>query len=160
MNIFEFAIQMERDGQEYYNELASKTPHPGIQKILNMLAADELRHQQILEKIQTGMAEVPVTEALDNAKNVFQQMRDFGGEIELTGQEESLYHHAIELEEKSISFYLDRSEQADTPQQQALLGKLAEEEKKHRYLLECLLDFFVAPKTWLEDAEFQRLGEY
>ena len=160
MNIFEFAIQMERDGQEYYRELATKATHPGITKILDTLVADELRHQQILEQVQKGAVEIPETETLDKAKNVFQQMKDFGEEVDLSGQEESLYRHAIELEQNSISFYLDRADQVETDEQQALFEKLAVEEKKHHHLLECMLDFFAAPKNWLEDAEFQQLDEY
>jgi rubrerythrin len=160
MDIFKFAIQMERDAQQYYQELASKTTHKGIRSVLDTLIADELRHQHILEQIQEGAGVIVETEALDKAKNVFQQMKDFGGEVDLSGDEESLYRHAIELEQKSVSFYLDRADQVETPEQQALFKKLAEEEKKHGHLLQCLLDFFASPKTWLEDAEFDRLDEY
>jgi len=160
MDIFEFAIQMERDGQQYYRELASKTTHKGTKDILNMLAADELGHQQIIEHIREGSGEIAETEVLARAKNVFQQMKDFGGGIELSGDEESLYRQAIVLEKRSVSFYLDRADQVETPQQRTLFKKLAEEEKKHCYLLDCLLDFVASPKTWLEDAEFDRLGEY
>ena len=67
---------------------------------------------------------------------------------------------AIELEQRSVSFYLDRADQVETPEQQALFKQLAEEEKKHLRLLDCLLDFVASPKTWLEDAEFNRLDEY
>ncbi len=160
MDIFEFAIQMERDGQQYYHELASKTTHPGMKDILNVLAADELGHQHVIEQIRAGSDIVAETEVLAKAKNVFQQMKDFGGEIDLSGDEESLYRQAIELEQRSVSFYLDRADQVETPEQRALFKRLAEEEKKHCYLLGCLLDFVASPRIWLDDAEFDRLDEY
>ena len=160
MDIFEFAIQMERDGQQYYHELASKTTHTGMKDILNVLAADELGHQHVIEQIRAGSDIVAETEVLAKAKNVFQQMKDFGGKIDLSGDEESLYRRAIELEQRSVSFYLDRADQVETPEQKALFRKLAEEEKKHWYLLDCLLNFLASPETWLEDAEFGRLDEY
>lgn len=160
MNIFEFAIQMEREGQQYYHELASKSTHKGMRDILNTLAADELKHQQVIEQIREGSSAITETEAFDKAKNVFQQMKDFGGGIDLSGDEDSLFRKAIELEQRSVSFYLDRADQVETPEQQALFKQLAEEEKKHCHLLDCLLDFVASPKTWLEDAEFNRLDEY
>lgn len=130
MDIFEFAIQMERDGQQYYHELASKTTHTGMKDILNTLAADELGHQHVIEKIREGSGEIVETEALAKAKNVFQQMKDFGGGIDLSGDKESLYRRAIKLEQRSVSFYLDRADQVETPEQQTLFRKLAEEGKK------------------------------
>ncbi|MBC8378216.1 MAG: ferritin family protein [Planctomycetes bacterium] len=160
MNIFEFAIQMEADGQDFYQQLASKTTNNGIKKILNMLADDELKHQTMIDKIRITSCVMPETEVLENAKNVFRQMRDFGGQFDLSGDEEMMYRQAMELEQKSIGFYQDKADQMDTPEQKELFLKLAEEEKKHYFLLDSLVDFVAAPKTWLEDAEFDRLDEY
>jgi rubrerythrin len=160
MDIFEFAIQMECDGQDYYRQLASKTTHNGIKKILIMLAEDELKHQQALEKARDTSSIMPETAVLTNAKNVFRQMKDFGGDIDLSGDEEPLYRHAMDLELKSRSFYRDKADQVQTPEQKDLFLKLAEEEKKHYHLLSDLIDFFTAPKTWLADAEFEHLDEY
>ena len=160
MDIFEFAIQMERDGQDFYHELASKTAHPGIKKILTMLAEDERKHQEAIEKARTTSCIMPETGVLDNAKNVFRQMQDFGGQLDLSGDEEALYRQAMELENKSIAFYRDKADQVGTPEQKALFLKLVEEEKKHFFLLDNLVNFVAAPKTWLSDAEFERLDDY
>lgn len=160
MNILEFAIQMEQDGQDFYHELASKSTHTGIKNILNMLADDERKHQKAIEKAQTSRWDMPETTVLDNAKNVFRQMQDFGGQFDLSGDEESLYRQAMKLEDKSIAFYRDKADQVSTPEQKALFLKLVEEEKKHFFLLENLVNFVGAPKTWLEDAEFTRLDDY
>ena len=97
---------------------------------------------------------------LDKAKNVFQQMKDFGEEFDLSGDEESLYSQAMDLEQKSVSFYLDRAEQMENAKQKVLFEKLAEEEKKHYHLMSNLVDFVASPKTWLETARFSRLDEY
>lgn len=160
MDIFKFAIQMECEGQDYYRQLASKTTHNGIKNILVMLAEDELKHQQAIEKVRDTASEMPETAVLANAKNVFQQMKDFGGEVNLSGDEESLYRHAMDLEMKSRSFYKDKADQIETPEQKNLFLKLAEEENKHYHVLSNLVDFVAAPKTWLEDAEFEHLDDF
>ena len=38
MDIFDFAIKMEEDGEEYYRELSTKADTIGLKKILNWLA--------------------------------------------------------------------------------------------------------------------------
>ena len=160
MDIFKFAIEMERDGEHYYRQLASETFHPGIRGVLNQLADDEVKHRQIIEQIQETTGVFAETTVLENAKNVFQQVQDFGDEFNLSGDEEAAYRQAMELERKSISFYMDRADQTEGPVQKALFEKLAEEERKHYLLMSNLVDFAAAPKTWLADARFTRLDEY
>jgi len=160
MDIFEFAIQMECEGQEYYKELADKTSHTGLKNILNMLADDEIKHQQAIESIRVTSCVMSETQALDKAKNVFRQMKEFGGDVELSGDEEKLYQHAMDLELKSSAFYKDRADQVEKPEQKSLFIKLADEENKHYQIMSNLVDFVQAPKNWLADAEFERLGEY
>lgn len=160
MDIFKFAIQMEEEGEQYYRQLASKAVHPGIQGVFNQLADDEVKHREAITHIQGNTVAFAETTVLENAKNVFQQIKDFGGGFNLTGDEEAAYRQAMELEQKSISFYLDRLDQVENPAQKALFEKLAEEEKKHYCLVSNLVDFVASPKTWLEDARFSRLDEY
>lgn len=160
MDIYEFAIQMERDGRQFYLELASKTQNKGVKNIFNMLADDEDKHQKTIEKIRIGNHEMVDTPILENAKNVFEQMKQFNDEFDLSGDEEDLYRQAMEAEQKSISFYQDRADQEKDPACQTLFTKLAGEEKKHYHLLSNLVDFVNRPKIWLENAEFTHLEEY
>ncbi|MBL7215357.1 MAG: ferritin family protein [Phycisphaerae bacterium] len=160
MNIFEFAIQMEHDGEQFYRDIAGKTTEKGLRNILTMLADDEKKHAEIVADIQSKTPTMEGTVILDAAKNVFQQMKDFGGEFDLSGDEEKLYREAMGMEQKSIGFYLDRTDQAERAEQKSLFKRLAEEEKKHYRLLQDLVDFVARPKSYLADAEFSNLDEY
>ena len=83
MDIFEFAMQMEKDGENYYRQLAQNVANKGIKTILTMLADEEVKHYTVLAKIQTqrpGMAETII---LADAKSVFQQMKESGEKLEL-----------------------------------------------------------------------------
>lgn len=157
MDIFEFAIQMECDGEQFYRDLASKTPHKGLQTILLLLAEDEKKHAGVIAAMQTEAPAMEPTAVLDNAKNVFVQMKAFGGRIDLSGDEPALYAEAMVLEQRSVSFYLDRADEVKQADQKALFQRLAEEEKKHYRLLEELAELVKKPKTWLENAEFSHL---
>lgn len=154
MDIFEFAIQMEHDGETFYRDIASKTPQKDLQAILLQLAEDEKKHARVIAEMQSETPDMEPTKVLDSAKNVFQQMKDFGGKIDLSGDEEALCREAMVLEERSVSLYLDRADQVKSPGQKELFKQLAQEERKHYRLLQDLADFVRRPKTWLENAEF------
>jgi rubrerythrin len=160
MDIFEFAIRMESDGQAFYLELAKKAVNQGVRNILTMLAADEEKHQATIEQMREGIAVMADSEILTNAKNVFQQMKEFGHDFDVNNDAETLYRQAMEAEQKSLSFYLDRADQAEDPTHRELFKAMAAEEKMHYHLLGSILDFVSHPKTWLDDAEFTNLEEY
>lgn len=160
MDIFEFAMQMEKDGENYYQQLAQNAANKGIKTILTMLADEEVKHYTVLAKIQTqrpGMAETVI---LADAKSVFQQMKESGEKLELNAGQAELYKQAQEIEEKSRDFYLEKSNEVTEDYQKELFLKLAEEEKKHYFLLENMIDFVSRPQQWLENAEWYHLEEY
>jgi rubrerythrin len=160
MDIFEFAMQMEKDGENYYRQLARKAANKGIKTILTMLADEEVKHYAVLVKIRTqrpGMAETVI---LADARSVFQQMKESGEKLELDVGQAELYKQAQKIEERSRDFYLEKSNEVAEDYQKELFLKLAEEEKKHYFLLENIIDFVSRPKQWLENAEWYHLEEY
>lgn len=160
MDIFEFAVQMENDGEQYYRQTAEKTADKGLQAILLMLAEDEQKHAEAIGRMQSETVSIQVTTVLDNAKNIFAQMKEFGGQMNLSGDEEQLYRQAMVLEQRSISFYMDRADEVENAEQKAIFERLAEEERKHYRLLQDIAEFVKRPKNWLENAEFSRFEEY
>jgi len=48
MNIYEFAMQMEKDGENYYRHLAEESTITGLGKIFTMLANEEVKHFNIM----------------------------------------------------------------------------------------------------------------
>jgi len=159
MNIYEFAMQMEKDGEAFYRNLALKVSNLGLRNILNMLAEDELKHYNIFAKLALDQsADLAETEVLKHTRNIFRQMSESAlnpdiGEVEL-------YREAQKLEEKSERFYREKSELEKESEPKNLLRQIASEERKHYFLLENIINFVSRPKTWLENAEFNHLDEY
>ena len=56
MNIYEFAMQMEKDGETFYRNLASKVSNLGLKNILNMLAEEEVKHYGIFAKLSRSQS--------------------------------------------------------------------------------------------------------
>jgi len=161
MDIFAYAMQMEKDGERFYREIAGKTDSTGIKRILTMLADEEVKHYRAIEKMQQGRAgQMAETSILDRAKNVFVQMKEEGGEFTPDLGQIELYEKAQEIEKRSRQFYEEKAAQAGRDDQKQLFERLAVEEAKHYFLLENLIDFVSRPGQWLENAEWHHLEEY
>ena len=160
MDIFEFALKMEKDGAEFYRELAQKTGSQPLQEVLGLLADEEDKHYRAIEAIVAEKHDMPQADILDSAKNVFQRAKEFGDPLTTETDQVGLYNQALELERKSEAFYLDRADQVKLPRQKELFQQFAAEEAKHIVLLENMIEFVTRPQHWLENAEFFHPDEY
>jgi rubrerythrin len=161
MDIFEYAMQMEKDGEAYYRDLAAKCNMAGLKKILTMLADDEVVHFQVFRNLRDHSAtKLDGSTVIKDAKNVFTEMKGKETEFNLEGSEIDLYKRAIEVENKSEAFYKEKANEVDSEEAKRLFLEIADEEKNHAFLLENMVAFLTRPQTWLENAEFHHLDEY
>ena len=161
MNVFDFAINMEKEGELYYRELAEKTSEEGLQRILNMMADDEVKHRQTFEKMKNKKnPDVIKTQILKDAKNVFSQMKADTIDLAPDIEQLDLYKKAKEIELKSENFYRHEASLLGNEREKECLLKIAEEEKKHYHLLLNIIEFISRPQQWIENAEFYHLDEY
>jgi rubrerythrin len=159
MDIYEYAMQMEKDGEDFYRELASKTENKGLKTILTMLADAEVKHYKLFHNMRmhdpVQMADTPI---LNDVKNVFVTMRE-QKQTQVNVAEVELYRKAQEIEKKSRDFYSEKAGQVDASQKEVFL-KIADEEKRHFFILEKLIDFVDRPNYWLENPEWYHLEDY
>jgi len=168
MDVFEYALQMEKDGENYYRELVEKTDNKGVRTIFGMLADEEVKHYNIVQAMRVPAGRGPKSEAprmaettvLADAKNVFAQMKESGETFDFDASQPDLYRKAQEIEKRSQDFYAQKANEVQKEYQKETFLKLAEEEKKHYILLENVIQFVSRPETWLENAEFYHLEEY
>jgi rubrerythrin len=160
MDIFEYAMQMEKDGEQYYRALVEQTENKGLRTIFTELANDEVKHYKVIEKMRDEVSEMADTNILANAQNIFQEMKESGQSFDFDVKQIDVYKQAQQIEQQSWDFYLDKADEVGQPYQRELFLKLAEEEKKHYFILENIIVFVSRPETWLENAEFHHLEEY
>jgi len=162
MNIYQYAMKLEKDNENYYNRLMSKTDDTGLQTILKMLADEEAKHFSIVEQMMKTdtYPELAETDILKNTKNIFVKIKGKKLKFNFDLVQTDFYRKAQEFEEKSYKYYLEMSDKVEAEAQKHLLLKLAEEEKKHIFLLENLVEFVSRPEIWIENAEFNHLDEY
>ena len=160
MGIFDYAMQMEKDGEDFYRQLAQQTVNKGIRTIFITLADDEVKHYNAIEQMKTGETQMAETTILNDAKNIFVQIKESGEEFSFDGSQIELYRKAQDIEKKSRDFYVEKADEVQEEYQRELFLKLAEEEKKHYFLLDNIIEFVSRPERWLENAEFVHLEEY
>ena len=162
MNIFEFAMQMEKDGEAFYRDIAQKTKNAGLQKIFNTLADEEVVHYNTFKKLYDKTpAQVVESNILDKAKNIFIELKDSGGlDMSAEPPQTEAYKKALETEKESYTFYEQKAKESDNPEEKDILLTLAREERHHYRLLENIIEFVSRPQQWLEDAEYAHMAEY
>jgi len=160
MDIYEYAMQMEKDGENYYRQLAQQTTNKGLKTILEMLADEEAKHYNVIENMKTAKPHLAETTILTDAKNVFAQIQDANKTADSDSGQIELYKQAQDIEKKSRDFYLEKADEVEEKHQKDIFLRLAEEEKKHYFLLDNIIEFISRPEQWLEDAEFYHLDEY
>lgn len=160
MDIFEFAMEKEQLAHETYKKLAEACPSGSLKGILNLLAAEELEHVEMVRALQQNQSvEIPKTELLGEAKKLFQKIKareDFDFNI----SESDLYRKARQIELNARDYYQAKADETDDEGLKEILTRLAEEEQKHYVLVDSLCQFVERPQSYLEDAEFNHLDDY
>lgn len=163
VDVFDFAMQFEKDGEAYYRDLAARCNLEGLKNVLILMAEDEVKHYEILKELkERDGADLTNTAVLTNAKNIFARMKASGEELPVNISEVEFYKKAIQVEKQSEDFYREKASEiaANNPAAGDILLKIAEEEKKHQFLLENMVNFLTRPQQWVEDAEFNHLEDY
>ena len=159
MNIFEYAMQMEKDGEDYYRQLAQQTSNKGLQTILTSLADEEFKHYTAIDRMQTKEPHMEEATILTDARNVFVHIKESGESFDFDIEQKELYKKARDIEKESRDFYTEKANEVTEEYQKEIFLRLADEEGKHYFLLDNIIEFVSRPAYWLDNAEFCHLEE-
>lgn len=161
MDIYEFAIEKEKLAKQTYAELADKCDHPGLSKILSMLADEEDVHARTIEQMRDEkQGQVSQSRVLNDAKDVFEKMHKAKEKFNFQLNAKELFEKARKIEEESMNYYVQKSQESENPEHKRVFKDLAGEEQKHYKLMESFCEFISRPEQWLENAEFTHLESY
>ncbi|MBN1958019.1 MAG: ferritin family protein [Desulfuromonadales bacterium] len=162
MNVFDYAMKMELEGQAFYQKLAAETASEGLRKIFTELADDEQKHYAIFSKLKAaeGVDAMADSRALETARNLFSELQADQDSNQLLKTNLDGYQYAMQAEKESADLYRDAAEKEPDPAIKELLLKIAQEEDKHLNILENIFDFVNAPTQSLVWSEFSNLKEY
>ncbi len=161
MNVYEYAMKVEKDGERYYRELAEKSDDAGVKSILTMLADEEVKHYIVFDKMNKNQI-IPTQPSVDifkHTKNIFEKMRNENKTPCFSQDQIEFYKGALRSEENSYKFYTEKALMLEEGEQKEAFLRIAEEERAHYVLLENLVEYISTPQTWVESAEFNHLSE-
>lgn len=161
MDVLEYAKKLEKDGEGYYRELAERNKgNPGVRRIMNMLADEEVKHYKVVSEMASGTPGPLESDVLGDARNIFVEMKERNEGVDREGAQTDMYRKAQDIEKKSWEFYEKCRDDSEDAPNKNVFDRLAKEERKHFFLLDNIVEFVSRPDTWLEDAEWHHLEEY
>ncbi|MEA4859753.1 hypothetical protein SDC9_77636 [bioreactor metagenome] len=159
MDLFDVAIKLEQEGNQFYTKLAQKAPTEGFANIFKMLATDEKKHESYFRALKERSALVSVSSTvLDEAKKVFKAFNP--DTFAMTDDQIPAYEQALAVEKKSIDFYKEQLPNVEFEAEKKALQQIIAEEQKHYAIVEEMLKLVTRPHRWVEDAEFGVREEY
>lgn len=161
MNIFEFAIMMELDGEKYYTEQARLNKDSSLSNVLMMLAKDERSHAEVLQKKYYDTSfDIERFEWTSEAKNVFDTVGDMAHIYKAIPEQLDFYRMALEKEKQSIELYSKYCNEAENEETRQLFEYLVKLEKEHYDILDEIILQINKANEWVESAEFGIREEY
>jgi rubrerythrin len=161
----EIALKMEKEGCEFYLKAGQKSQNQLGQKLFQSLADAELEHMEKIKKIHAaliGAARWPEGETTF-VKGKFpgtvfaEALKNLGRLVKATSDDLEALRMGMDLENKSLLFYLDRSGQAASSGERQFYKALVAEERGHYLLLSDSYEFLTDPQGYLVRKEHHGL---
>lgn len=168
MNVFDFALKMELDGEKYYRDLAETVKYAELKKVLEDLADDEQRHYKIIQLAKNQTLEsIEDNPYLNKVKNVFtvtadkkniQEKQDWIAKLK--DEQSDVYRAALLKEEESVALYKKLTKNAEKQEEKIIFQQLMQEEEKHVEVIENIIEMLNHVNDWVEAAEFNHHDTY
>ncbi len=142
--IFDFAIEKEKEAWEFYTEWADKADKKAMKEAFEEFALEEKKHVKLFEDLKAGHSvDVPEKKEIDfKVTNYF---------IEVTPYENMSYEDALRLaiqrEKAAIELYTEFASHSPSPEITSVLELLINEETKHKVILETLYEEHYLPEN-------------
>ncbi|OLN32744.1 ferritin-like domain-containing protein [Desulfosporosinus metallidurans] len=161
MNILEFAMKMELEGEKYYTEQAEINKDNRLSTVFRMLAKDETMHAKILQNKANKLSyDLKQNETLSEAKNVFSDIGAIKSGIKQIPNQLDVYRLALENEIESITLYRKYLSEAIDDESKRLFEYLIKQEEDHYAIIDLLISLINRSEEWVESAEFGIREEY
>jgi rubrerythrin len=157
----ELALKMETEGREFYLKAGQTSRNELGQKLFRALADAELEHMEKIKKIHDTISskaswpEVKTTFTKSKLPHtVFTEAIDnFGKLVKVTTSELEAIKTGMDMENKSLLFYLNRSGRAAVNGEKQFYQALVAEERGHYMLLLDSYEYLLDPQSYFVRTE-------
>ncbi len=161
MNIFDYAMQIEKEGEQVYRDFASTSPNEELSTVFSWLADAELKHYRLFESMKNnGTASVEKSPLLENTVNIFQKIKEGNAPESFKNNKGDLYKKALSIEKNMAAFYDEKAEESDDAGQKEIFKKIALEEKRHQQIIENVINLVNNPEIWIKEGKFREILDF
>ena len=158
MDIIRFAMQMELDGQKFYEQAAAESQQEGLKEIFLYLAEEEKRHFRFFKSLAAGQSDEARRELsngrMKESRNVFVDLIENGTSSSFGEDVRAAWKKALEIEEQAVKLYSEEAKREDDSARKDLLNQIAEEERNHVYLIDNVLSYLNDPESFKASQQF------
>lgn len=155
MNAYEYAMQVEKDGEKYYRELAEKSPYTGLKRVFTILADEEVKHYKIFKDLmEHNTVDINKLDIITDKKTIFAILSEDKDKINFNADQIQFYKEAIAREDGLEQFYLRKAQELESDIEKEVFIKISKEEAKHKIFLENVITFLQEQSNLAVSAEF------
>ena len=165
LEVLRFAVQMEIDGQEYYQKASKMSTNKLGQKLFQSLADEEYLHRRKFERIydeirrKHAWPEISAKpERTGTLKTTFTQaIEEVGSSVEVSRTELDAAKKAVDMENKSYDYYQAQAGKAHYNAERDFYQDLMAQERTHSLVLLDYLEYLENPSDWFTQKEHHSL---
>lgn len=155
MNVYEYAMKVEKEGEAFYREMAAAADNPGLKRIFTMLADEEVKHYNVFKNMMKKEdQDLEKLDLITDTKTIFETLENEKNNVNVNKNQIQFYKDAIAREEDSHDFYAEKASELENEKQKKIFLHIANEESKHKKILEEIVNFLEEPADWVASAEF------
>lgn len=143
--ILKFAIRNEIVAQNFYRDVAAKLNVPHLKELFTALAAEEKKHQQTLERFQSGKSGTLQFDALPDYKIAETADKPV---VSVKMKPADAFALAMKNEEEAMKLYTAMARVTSDAAQKGLLLELAAMEREHKRKMEDAFVNVAYPEVW------------
>jgi len=165
LKALQYAIQMEVDGKEYYQKASQESGNKLGKQLFQWLAAEEDKHRQRFEEIYNAIKNKKAWPEIDvqlgrgeRLGTLFSKaLETADANVKDVPAELHAIDKAMDIENKTHSFYKLQGEKAAYDAEKKFYESLAAEERGHYLALVDYREYLIDPAGWFRKVEHHSL---
>ncbi len=160
LEILQSAMNMEKDGREFYLKAAQNSQSDVARNLFEVLAKEEIVHQEVISEIYEALKsgnqwpDVRITPVhSENTENIFSAALKDPHQRKAASDDLEAVGIALQMEEKAFKLYSGRAKESAYPAEEEFYHALAHEEQKHILSLRDTEAYLTDPEGWFMEKQ-------
>jgi len=161
MKPLDYAMQIELEGEKLYRSFAKKTSSNQLKTLFNWLANSEINHYKKFNDMQENeMSETEDITLLSDTYNILKKVIEKNSKPDFIHNQLNIYSDILEIEKQMALFYEQKAKKTNNIKLKTIYQNIADEEKRHQFLIENLIKLVINPEVWLKEDNFDEILSY